>query len=447
MLGILAKKPSISDALSGNIRSYSGMLPNAITGTKLDPSNNYGYLASFTGTAGVYLFISGYTTTPYIKASLYNSTTRTRTPLTIAGALDENLSVGAYASLTYSDEQDKFYLLGGGTAALKVYPLTLSGTTLTIEADIDLSASFTGDGNDVLMTGDRTDLFLFDTADGAFKKYDLSAGSLGAALDVPAAEYYVGDNLRASLWYSDGNIYFISAGTDDVWNKTFQKYSITGNTWSSLTVPLYLQGMPAKDLCVIADDADDTYFYFWNGVNAAVEPYLTRYTVATAALDFIVGGQTQKTSLFNYSGVPQFGAIIGSGYSATYPYSGKRAGVLDISKNDIMALNGVTFDVLNFGENYGMATLADYTGAGSFLGVCVPYKTGTYAYGSSTLVSGDCVFEVTIDGGTPRLLHLRDFFAHELFRTVKIPFATSIVIKGMAGNKNPLYNILLNITS
>lgn len=262
------------------------------------------------GAAGKYLIVTGAAGSPYMSAQLYDDALDTYTALTISGALGEAANqTDATMYLTYSDEQGKYYLKTSG--AKKFYPLTLSGTTLTIGTAVDITAAFAGTTATIAMTGDRTDLWFLDTA-GVLKKYDLSAVSMGSALAVPSLTGF--DTTNTTYWklhYANGYLWFFAAKTASASGiiGKIQKYNISGNSWSTITIPAALTsaywGAASESywssIQLMIDPTVDTYFYIatlnnvWKfTVSDSSMEYI--YSIGTASSITLINTYTQKSS-------------------------------------------------------------------------------------------------------------------------------------------------------
>lgn len=456
MLTIIPQLPALSSEMSGTLETKVFAVKDAYTDVATPAASIVGFNTSRTGTAGVYLMMTFKATTPYInQAYLYDAGANARTALTIAGAMDETVTTGYACKLVYSNEQDKFYLLSASATVAKIYPLTLSGTTLTIEADIDVSAGFTSKGNKLLMTCDKTDLYILDVADGAFKKYDLSAGSLGAALTAPAAEYYVTDNRFANFHYSDGNIYFLSGNNSNAEAATcFQKYNIAGNTWSHLSTAPAMSVYTADSVSVMTDVDDDAYVYAFCGTSNTNQPAasLWRYIPATDKWELVIVTNPLSPALQSYLAIAP-AALWSYSPTSSALAGGMNAGVADFSEGDLINIHAAGLKVLNFGETWAKQTVLTYSGAGSLLGLQSLILTGSYSEDGAVAVNRNILFEITIDGGSTYEYNPAsgDFAG---LQSLNIPFSTSLSIKAMAGMANPnstqpvvFVTALLNITS
>jgi hypothetical protein len=307
--------------------------------------------------AGQVLFVEYTAGSPYISAKLYTDSERglnhTYISLTISGALGEallNSGLYGYLRLVYSTEQDKYYLKSDNASVKKVYPLTLSGTTLTIGTAIDISAAFAGTSATIDMTTDGTDLWFLDTA-GVLKKYDLSAGTMSSALSAPSLTGYFTTNVgpwrfdasSGYLWFAGWNSTTVGGAKFTV----FQKYNIATDTWSNVPLNAALANVTMSS-AQLYFDPDETYFYF-----SRIE--------SSSTLFYKVTNSEEVTFLFQLGDVSGTGALQGALYSYSYISDFQRCGrLVDFSRNFLFIDDTLNVDV--FGVEF--STPITITGAG-----------------------------------------------------------------------------------
>lgn len=440
---------------AGDLRTIAALATGV--DTELDAfaaSTINGSLISWGPTANSFLILKGDTSSPYFKATLYNSSTKTATVLTISGALSGTITSNLSAGLTYSTEQSGWYLkFGGAAASCLVYKLTLSGTTLTVGASFDIDGSFSGNADDILMTGDKTDLYFLDVSDGSLKKYDLSGASMGAALTAPATGYYTTNNTESHFGYSNGKIYFLSATASGGIPTLFQEYNIGGNSWTTKTVPLSMRNVPNNQLTMLCDTDNNTDVYFFvppiDTTTTPTDGHIIKWTSATDASEiycFIATLLSGPQTASQGTGMPK------------YPDNryAIRAGVLDVSTGDMVFVSGSTncWDIHNAGTQWARQTIFNYTGSGVLIGLASGLTWYASSGGVSTVFNSALSYAITVDGGTTRIINLGLFNANETGFSLNIPFATSLVIEVLGGiftqgvtpevGRTVLANVLIN---
>jgi len=435
---LMAIQPSTVNGIQkGYIKSQSAPLPSPYTG--LGPQSGattQGCLCAGSSTANQFLFITGQSTSPYFKASLYDSNKNTMTSLTISGALGETNSDLKDASLVWLPTRSAWYLKSGGAA--KVYPLTLSGTTLTVGSSIDISGSFATAAN-TLMTADvTTGLFFFDNVAGVLKKYTtsgLSAGSFGSALTNPAAGYSTtaGDASEMGFNYSNGKIYFCAPSVAAGLVVTFQEYSVAGDSWSTKTWPSALKPFIAKSSMILADPTDNTYIWLLGAQNTTsdvYDPTLVRWTSSSNTSEV-------------YAQLTGCGLGLRTGQSPTNQTvacvsKSIKSGVVSVSNGDMVFASGVTtaFYCYNVGTKWNRVTIFNYTGSGYLLGLAAPVGVQNSSGGAIAMpIMSPVTFVVTIDGGTERWIQASGLTLDQAFLNIKLQFATSLKVEVVGGGQ------------
>lgn len=389
---------------------------------------------------------------PFIEAFLVDLEANTETQLTISGALaGDEMDSGRYNQLVYSSEQDKWYLKVADFE--KIYPLTLSDTTLIIETPITYNIG--GESSDQHMTGDGTDLFLLDVSTGDLRKYDLSAGTMGSAMTAPPVGYYTTDSEGSQLEYSNGKLYLISSPNVDVNGgiNYIAEYDIASNSWASLAVPDEFKQYPAISSRLCCDPASSTYFYVFLaerydlGYNKN-QSILVKYDTANETCDVV--------------------SILDKAKYAKYLTSTNRSGLaFENSTDKILGTKGafvdstngrIFFDIVNgdtgyydFGTANARRTLIDYTGTGKFLGA----KCSMIGSGGNFMIPMNVTLYVTIDGVDVHEYNISEFDSIDELLAISTPFSTSLKVEALypyntAGNSSligaPFVTLAVNYT-
>lgn len=466
----LANLIGVSPGLSGLavqkgcLKTYSA--PQITPSTRLAPQDGAtvtGTLACGSSTANQILVLTGNSSTPFFKATLYDSVKNTVTNLTISGALAESATDLKDCSLVWLPTRSAWYFKSGGAA--KVYPLTLSGTTLTVGTVIDISGSFATATNTLMTADTTTGLFFFDNVAAVFKKFTttgLSAGSFGSALTNPATGYSAtaGDANEMSFNYSNGKIYFAAPSAAGVQVITFQEYDVTGNSWATKTWPAALRLYPAKQCILIADPSNNTNLWILGSSNTNSDtpienPVVFTWTSATNTSD-------QYCYLLAYSLAQLSTSGLVPTTSINYPFVNKnlKAGWASVTNGDIVfvAMAGgsatANMGIWNIGTQWGRQTVVSYTGSGYLLGISAPISIDN----ASPVVPGNesVTMIVTIDGGTERWINLHGTDPKQTFTGFKLQFTTSLKIELVGGGNSsvpnaptyrPEVNVLTNIIS
>lgn len=422
---MLVVNPStISGKSFTDIRTVSSIVPSADTAANTSTTTNDGAVVSQHGpTARKYLAVMPRTTSPFINAQLINTETDLIETLTVSGALSGSLA-GAYNyDLTYSDEQSSWYLMVGNN----IYPLTLSGTTLTI------GASFTGPSQGT-MTGDKTDLYWLDmSGTDTFTHRDLS-GATNNVLTPPLTYLSTGlvsTRTAGRIRYSNGKIYMIGSYDGQATNE-FQVYDIAGDSWTRLPLPPTKTGR-LDDCILITDPDDNTHIWLYTGPSGLLNrmPQLLEFETAgeswtTRCFGSLLPGPlrdltTDTTRLFQ------------SFFSVNDSMS---SGVADISNGDIITVldinssfTGTMDDVCNWGDNRA-TTILDYTGSGEFLGASAPMAVqwATSNQSSSPVLNAFVTLRLTIDGSSVRTIQLGGLDPDITSSLFSVKFSTSLKI-------------------
>lgn len=377
------------------------------------------------GPSGKYLKVLGLVGSPYLSAKLYDDATNVWTTLTISGAMEEaaNQNDGTLF-LAYSDEQSKYYLKTSG--AKKFYPLTLSGTTLTIGTAVDISAAFAGVTGTIAMVGDRTDLWFLDTA-GVLKVYDLSGASMSTAKAVPNLSGFALNVTYWKLHYANGYIWLFgaaSAATTAVIGK-MQKYDIAGNSWSTPTTPSLLTKTDGyvidgqwSTLTIYVDPTISTHFYVFTYSS------LYKYTVTTGQLLLIYN----------------FGAVNAAGQVAPAYYRNTNIAMYRAEACDFSRAFGfwVSTNYPNAMNPLYYLSTTKYTrisGEGFLSAVnALPYAAVNASVAGAT---ENAVFVYAIDGGAP-VVFCTGGGHRDDFKKKKIYFTTSLDIMAILPTEQDL---------
>lgn len=438
-VGLMSFQPAtVSGIQKGYLRAQSAALPSPHTG--LGPqtgATTQGCLCAGNSTANQFLFLTGQSTSPYFKASLYDSVKNTMTSLTISGALGETNSDLKDASLVWLPTRSAWYLKSGGAA--KVYPLTISGTTLTVGSAIDISGSFATAAN-TLMTADvTTGLFFFDNVAGVLKKYTtsgLSAGSFGSALTNPAAGYSAtaGDASEMGFNYSNGKIYFFAPSVAAGLVVTFQEYSVAGDSWSTKTWPSMLKPFIAKSSMILADPTDNTYVWLLGAQNTTSDVYDPT----------LVRWKSSDNTSEVYAQITGCGLALRTGQTPTTQTVAciakcMRTGVVSVTNGDMVFASGAagtTYYAFNCGTKWNRVTIFNYTGSGYLLGLSAPVGVQNSSGGAIAMpIMSPVTFIVTVDGGTERWIQASGLSLDQAFLNIKLQFATSLKVEVVGGGQ------------
>lgn len=413
-------------------------------------------LACREGSNNKIIFLRGKSASPYIEADIYDSDAKTLTGATISGVLtaDDLADAGRTGTraarpnfLVYSTEQSKFYLKGCNTGAHRVYPLTLSGTTITIGAAIDITATYAaGKADEVAMTTDGTDLWFIDlSGNNGPRKYDLSASSMGSAQLAPTTTNYY-QTTDSKVHYCNvflgttTKLYLISSPGLGNYSSIIQEYSIAGNTWTSRSLPaelttllvqraLFCWDVQTPDKIIIMPIGYGTVLYNASGTPEQYGP-VYQYTPTT-------GLATYRGCVTPYPagiGAQASGAVdtltassmllADTGFSTSYFYVLPPAlfPTMDSSENNLVFLaNGV---IHNAGAKWGQKTVYSYSGSGVINRIaCYEVTTAN----NMEALSADASVVLVVDGVDYPVFST--FGARLDADNVNIPFSTSIAIK------------------
>lgn len=374
------------------------------------------------GAAGKYVAVGYAAASPYITAKLYDDTTDTWTALTISGALAEaTVSSNHQMILVYSDSQGKYYLKSNNTSVKKIYPLTLSGTTLTVGTAIDFSAQFAGTSATVTMTSDRSDLYLMDTA-GVLKKYTIGGSSWSAALSAPSVTGIYTTSMEGWKFHcTNGYLIFAacaSGGLTTALTK-FQTYNIAGNTWTTQTV---LFGTQAGQTSV-ANDSNWAYLNIFADTSTTDFYYTTYSAIYKFNWSTLLGELIVRWGKLTTGGIPneELGWWSNSGNYARFE------GATDISRGFGMKVNqgGSPMNALGYllPDAFPATYYWKYTGAGYLYGFNCPSTIG---------IAGNYLFEnlylkFRIDGTTTYIMTPGGVNSM-LYQGRRIAFTTSLEI-------------------
>lgn len=414
-----------------------------------------GAVMAKTGTANRFLIVTPQTASPFIKADIYDSLLKKVTALTISGVLAETLSNGAKTCtdgvfLVWSTEQSAWYLKSANTTVSKVYPLTLSGTTLTVGSPIDISATYANALMDtVAMTGDDTDLWFIDLAgNNGPRKYDLSGASFGSAQAAPTNSGYY--NAASAMLYnhrfigSSTKLWLASSTTDKGVLNVFQEFSIAGNAWTDKGVPAQCRNFYPGTCFIGVDPLSPTYVWFIqtqvadSALGPVAEPQAVRWKVSTNSAEvycMLKAGTNAYSTLSSGDGDNGAPNVL-TNASGTDPsihciVVDETNDNLVFCTNDTARTSAGTQKIFNIGKKWGRKTVYEYTGSGYFHGLVT---TKGYINGSSSSTSMPTVSSVayilTIDGTElPPIMMAAQSWDRAF--DFNIPFNTSIKVESL----------------
>lgn len=368
--------------------------------------------------AGKFIILEQKTATPYVAAKEYDPATKVTTTLTVSGAMTDGNDTQDREGIVYVSSNSTIYVhrYGAGTPVSKLIPYTLSGTTLTKGTEIDISADIpVADARNNVITTDGTYIYFFNVQTGVLKR--CSNVGTGFVTLTGTTTFGSGSTNRSNgqIWKSGSYLYVFRQSTYA--DRDFRRYNIAGDSWASrsITFPVGYDLSVINDYsnswAVIADEADDTYFYLHSkSTNSDVSLY--RYTSATDTWAYVqaitwVNGRMMAYATGNNNDIKVSPMVIASNYAFCH---------VGYTSN----LTGVYLDI----SEWIMSGLVSYTGSGSFEGI---YRA-----------SGDTAnpnkndpprIGYIVDGGTEQYLDLtnigRDIFDQKL----NIRFTTSLKIK------------------
>lgn len=427
------------------------------------PATAGGSLVAGGPTANQFLIVIPIATTPFIKADLYDSNTRKLTALTISSALAEVLysanNTMAECSIGYSSGQTKWYIKGANTAVHKVYPLSLSGTTLTVGTAIDISATYAASkADEVAMTSDLTDLWFIDlSGNNGARKYTLPATGFGAAQTAPTnTGYYQATSsvtYNHHFFYSNAKLYLLSSGADKGPVAVFQEFNIAGNSWTDKGVPAALSSEMCSLVEPIVDPASNTNIYFYlpyradANTNSVPEPMVVRYTLASNTSEIYChlsaspwGGNLTTAPTDHIAGN-------GSGIN-----NFSRAGAMSVANGDMVFVWQTTTtagDIHNVGTKWGRVTAWNYTGSGVLKGIaCHSQITAGSSSAAGFELNMPVSAIITVDGdSTDRISCLHSSQPYETINGLNISFSTSIRVEFVGGWHSAISNTLMRPTA
>ncbi len=161
--------------------------------------------------------LSGNNSTAFYKYSIANNTWTT---LTVVPG-----SVGKAGMMIRNGSDNEIYVLrGGGNTSF--YKYNISGNSWTI---LQSAPGSIGDGGMMIRNGGDNDIYVLQGSTGTgFYKYSVSGNSWTSLTVVPASTGAGAYMVRNA---ADNDIYVTRGGA----NTTFYSYSISGNSWTTLT--------------------------------------------------------------------------------------------------------------------------------------------------------------------------------------------------------------------
>lgn len=246
---------------SGTMRMFSGGSPEVRSYSFSAANNSNSSFIARTGTDHIYVSLATYTLgSPYLgNAVIYDAESLTPRSLNFSGAMSASPSGDCSNMFTYVSGQSKFYFLNNSGSDKNIYPISLSGTTLTIESGskFEWGTTFSSaTGQYMAMTADDSVLYAIDLQNDEMRAYTFGSGwgsLLAAPTSLAQQEYY------ASFFKSGSYLYLIRTNSSSG-AVTIEQYDIVGDSWTTLACDIVISGNQSR-LSVSADYDDDSYFF------------------------------------------------------------------------------------------------------------------------------------------------------------------------------------------
>lgn len=368
---------------------------------------------------GRLLWIAMSASTPYISNNqiyYYSENGASRQGLSVSGAFPGNNGLTYRNLLTYNSGQGKWYLLYANPGDESIFPLSISGSTLTIESGskFEWGTTFSGSAQYMVLASDDTELYAIDLQNDELRKYTFGGGGWSAALATPPTFTAGITDSKDVAFVKSGNYLYLLRINSGTYNYDYSiqldQYDISGDSWTTLTFDisefsrLLSSGYP-RDPSIIADYDDDSYFYLVLG-----DYVLFKYVPSTETVSLVVD------RMYDTSG----GVMRSEEYNSG-------CGFLDISEKALfLPYRGGGGSYPGMMQMYNIEQPFEYSGSsGTIQGISAPYPYNNY----ELMNLRNNYIGVTIDGNEERKIRLEGLDPFGSIQGLGFDFQTSFSIR------------------